>query len=163
MQLQLFILLRSCCVILVRFCLVVHNCVSWGEGIFSHWKLLLYPDLYISQPFARLLMRHSLWLIVSLMGVRVDGEKEEFDLVPSGCCDWPSCYDPRTQVIQMIWNPLNTCNCNTWPFLFCFSIQLCLDACRSLWTQCPSKLVLLSCYSKFRSFQTWNVELLSKT
>ena len=87
---------------LARLCLIVHNCVSWGEGTFFHRKLLLHPGFYISQPFARLLMRHSLWLIVSLMGVRVDGEKEEFDLVPSGCCDWPSCYDPRTQVIQMI-------------------------------------------------------------
>ena len=63
-------------------------------------------------------MRHSLWLIVSLMGVRVDGEKEEFDLVPSGCCDWPSCYDPRTQVIQKIWNPLNTWTAT--PDLSCF-------------------------------------------
>ena len=73
----------------------------------------------------RLLMWCAVWLMVGMLGRWVDGEKEELDLVPSGCCDWPSCYDPRT--------------------------QLCLDACRSLWTQCPSKLVILSCYSKYMS------------
>ena len=36
--------------------------------------------------------------MVGMLGRWVDGEKEELDLVPSGCCDWPSCYDPRTQV-----------------------------------------------------------------
>ena len=38
------------------------------------------------------------WLMVAVLGWWVGAEKEELDLVPSGCCDWPSCYDPRTQV-----------------------------------------------------------------
>lgn len=44
---------------------------------------------------------------------------------PSGCCDWPSCYDERT--------------------------ELCLDTCLSVWSQCPSKLFLMSCYSEYMS------------
>ncbi len=40
---------------------------------------------------------------------------------PSGCCDWPSCYDER--------------------------VQLCLDT----WTQCPAKLFLMTCYSPYMS------------
>merc|ERR1712096_142928 len=44
---------------------------------------------------------------------------------PSGCCDWPSCYDER--------------------------VQLCLDTCLNTWSQCPPKLFLMSCYSKYMS------------
>jgi len=44
---------------------------------------------------------------------------------PSGCCDWPSCYDERT--------------------------QLCLDTCLNTWTQCPAKLTMMSCYSQYMS------------
>merc|ERR1712114_123162 len=47
------------------------------------------------------------------------------DLQPSGCCDWPSCYDERT--------------------------QLCLDTCLNTWSQCPRKLFLMSCYSDYMS------------
>ena len=46
-------------------------------------------------------------------------------LTPTGCCDWPSCYDERT--------------------------QLCLDTCLMTWSQCPHKLTLISCYSEFMS------------
>ena len=46
-------------------------------------------------------------------------------LAPTGCCDWPSCYDERT--------------------------QLCLDTCLMTWSQCPHKLTLISCYSEFMS------------
>merc|ERR1712212_596856 len=44
---------------------------------------------------------------------------------PTGCCDWPSCYDERT--------------------------ELCLDTCLMTWSQCPSKLTLMSCYSEYMS------------
>eukprot|EP00092_Neocalanus_flemingeri_P018970 GFUD01020553.1.p1 GENE.GFUD01020553.1~~GFUD01020553.1.p1 ORF type:complete len:133 (-),score=18.14 GFUD01020553.1:206-604(-) len=44
---------------------------------------------------------------------------------PNGCCDWPSCYDERT--------------------------QLCLDTCRTTWTQCPKNLFLMTCYSEYMS------------
>eukprot|EP00088_Acartia_fossae_P038289 TRINITY_DN3963_c0_g1_i1.p1 TRINITY_DN3963_c0_g1~~TRINITY_DN3963_c0_g1_i1.p1 ORF type:complete len:132 (-),score=25.45 TRINITY_DN3963_c0_g1_i1:65-460(-) len=44
---------------------------------------------------------------------------------PSGCCDWPSCYDERT--------------------------GLCLDTCLNTWTQCPAKLFLMNCYSQYLS------------
>eukprot|EP00088_Acartia_fossae_P062152 TRINITY_DN7487_c0_g1_i1.p1 TRINITY_DN7487_c0_g1~~TRINITY_DN7487_c0_g1_i1.p1 ORF type:complete len:148 (-),score=12.35 TRINITY_DN7487_c0_g1_i1:50-460(-) len=44
---------------------------------------------------------------------------------PTGCCDWPSCYDERT--------------------------QLCLDTCLMTWSQCPRKLFLMSCYSEYMS------------
>merc|ERR1712055_1177726 len=44
---------------------------------------------------------------------------------PSGCCDWPSCFDERT--------------------------QLCLDTCLNTWTQCPGKLFLMTCYSPYMS------------
>eukprot|EP00092_Neocalanus_flemingeri_P025489 GFUD01027637.1.p1 GENE.GFUD01027637.1~~GFUD01027637.1.p1 ORF type:complete len:131 (-),score=11.74 GFUD01027637.1:183-575(-) len=44
---------------------------------------------------------------------------------PSGCCDWPSCYDERT--------------------------QLCLDTCQSTWSQCPKNLFMMSCYSEYMS------------
>merc|ERR1712025_1054692 len=44
---------------------------------------------------------------------------------PSGCCDWPSCYDER--------------------------VQLCLDTCLNTWSQCPPKLFLMSCYSEYMS------------
>jgi hypothetical protein len=44
---------------------------------------------------------------------------------PSGCCDWPSCYDER--------------------------VQLCLDTCLNTWTQCPAKLFLMTCYSPYMS------------
>ncbi|XP_023334997.1 uncharacterized protein LOC111706367 [Eurytemora carolleeae] len=44
---------------------------------------------------------------------------------PSGCCDWPSCYDER--------------------------VGLCLDTCLSTWTQCPRSLFLMTCYSKYMS------------
>ena len=44
---------------------------------------------------------------------------------PSGCCDWPSCYDERT--------------------------QLCLDTCLNTWSQCPRKLFLMTCYSEYMS------------
>merc|ERR1711917_17295 len=44
---------------------------------------------------------------------------------PSGCCDWPSCYDERT--------------------------GLCLDTCLSTWSQCPAKLFLMTCYSQYMS------------
>merc|ERR1712083_375911 len=47
------------------------------------------------------------------------------DLQPSGCCDWPSCYDERT--------------------------QLCLDTCLNTWSQCPQKLFLMTCYSEYMS------------
>ena len=43
-------------------------------------------------------MWRGVWLMVGVLGRWVGAEKEELDLVPSGCCDWPSCYDPRTQV-----------------------------------------------------------------
>ena len=46
-------------------------------------------------------------------------------LAPTGCCDWPSCYDERT--------------------------DLCLDTCLMTWSQCPKKLFLMSCYSEFIS------------
>ena len=42
------------------------------------------------------------WFVVVVLGRCATGEKEELDLVPSGCCDWPSCYDPRTQVSIMM-------------------------------------------------------------
>ena len=44
---------------------------------------------------------------------------------PSGCCDWPSCYDERT--------------------------GLCLDTCLGTWAQCPAKLFLMNCYSQYLS------------
>jgi len=44
---------------------------------------------------------------------------------PSGCCDWPSCFDERT--------------------------QLCLDTCLMTWSQCPKKLFLMTCYSEYMS------------
>eukprot|EP00091_Calanus_sinicus_P005356 TRINITY_DN157_c0_g1_i13.p1 TRINITY_DN157_c0_g1~~TRINITY_DN157_c0_g1_i13.p1 ORF type:complete len:167 (-),score=59.77 TRINITY_DN157_c0_g1_i13:164-640(-) len=44
---------------------------------------------------------------------------------PSGCCDWPSCFDERT--------------------------QLCLDTCLMAWSQCPKKLFLMTCYSEYMS------------
>ena len=48
--------------------------------------------------FYRLLMWCAVWLMLSVLGRSASGKTEELDLVPSGCCDWPSCYDPRTQV-----------------------------------------------------------------
>jgi len=47
------------------------------------------------------------------------------DSGPSGCCDWPSCYDERT--------------------------GLCLDTCLNTWSQCPGKLFLMNCYSAYMS------------
>jgi hypothetical protein len=44
---------------------------------------------------------------------------------PSGCCDWPSCYDER--------------------------VGLCLDTCLGTWAQCPAKLFLMNCYSQYLS------------
>ena len=44
---------------------------------------------------------------------------------PSGCCDWPSCFDERT--------------------------QLCLNTCLMTWSQCPKKLFLMTCYSEYMS------------
>merc|ERR1711973_529420 len=49
----------------------------------------------------------------------------ETEVQPTGCCDWPSCYDERT--------------------------QLCLDTCLMTWSQCPRKLFLMSCYSEYMS------------
>ena len=46
-------------------------------------------------------------------------------LAPTGCCDWPSCYDQRT--------------------------DLCLDTCLMTWSPCPKRLFLMSCYSEFMS------------
>ena len=67
----------------------------------------------------------AVWLMLGMLGRWVNGEKEELDLVPSGCCDWPSCYDERT--------------------------ELCLDTCLMSWSQCPRKLFLMSCYSDYMS------------
>ena len=47
------------------------------------------------------------------------------EVQPTGCCDWPSCYDERT--------------------------ELCLDTCLMSWSQCPRKLFLMSCYSEYMS------------
>ena len=49
----------------------------------------------------------------------------DVDVQPTGCCDWPSCYDERT--------------------------ELCLDTCLMSWSQCPRKLFLMSCYSEYMS------------
>ena len=49
----------------------------------------------------------------------------DIDVQPTGCCDWPSCYDERT--------------------------ELCLDTCLMSWSQCPRKLFLMSCYSEYMS------------
>merc|ERR1712112_387494 len=53
------------------------------------------------------------------------GIPEDDRTSPTGCCDWPSCYDERT--------------------------QLCLDTCLMTWSQCPRKLFLMSCYSEYMS------------
>merc|ERR1711962_1809607 len=71
------------------------------------------------------LMLGATWLFLCLiMRSRVIGE-EEVEMIPSGCCDWPSCYDTRT--------------------------QLCLDPCLNTWSQCPGKLFLMNCYSQYMS------------
>ena len=54
-----------------------------------------------------------------------DGDGVGSPLAPTGCCDWPSCYDQRT--------------------------DLCLDTCLMTWSQCPKKLFLMSCYSEYMS------------
>merc|ERR1712168_1374465 len=58
----------------------------------------------------------------AVLGAEKPGESGEG---PSGCCDWPSCYDERT--------------------------GLCLDTCLSTWTQCPAKLFLMNCYGQYLS------------
>ena len=98
--------------------------------------------------FSYRLMLGATWLCLCfLMGNRVIGE-EEVEMIPSGCCDWPSCYDTRTQVCHL-----------TLIFLMIPLFKLCLDACQKVWIQCPSKLVLLSCYSRFlpKDFNRYNV------
>ena len=88
--------------------------------------------------FSYRLMLGATWLCLCFLMVnRVLGE-EEVEMIPSGCCDWPSCYDTRTQVCHL-----------TLIFLMIPLFKLCLDACQKVWIQCPSKLVLLSCYSRF--------------
>ena len=83
-------------------------------------------------------MLGATWLCLCFIMVnRVIGE-EEVEMIPSGCCDWPSCYDTRTQVCHL-----------TLIDLMIPLFKLCLDACQKVWIQCPSKLVLLSCYSRF--------------
>jgi hypothetical protein len=72
------------------------------------------------QPMLTLLLLPAVALAVKLPA----GGLED-DLVPSGCCDWPSCYDSRT--------------------------ELCLDTCHNTWAQCPRKLFLMSCYSEYMS------------
>ena len=90
--------------------------------------------------FSYRLMLGATWLCLCFLMVnRVLGE-EEVEMIPSGCCDWPSCYDTRTQVCHL-----------TLIFLMIPLFKLCLDACQKVWIQCPSKLVLLSCYSRFLS------------
>ena len=72
----------------------------------------------------------SLVLLIVLIQLTVGqraapaGEDDDFPS-PSGCCDWPSCYDERT--------------------------QLCLDTCLNTWSQCPKKLFLMTCYSEYMS------------
>ena len=69
----------------------------------------------------------TLSLVLSLTyanALTLEGE-DGGGLVPSGCCDWPSCYDPR--------------------------IGLCLDPCRSTWSQCPQKLTAVLCYNEYLS------------
>ena len=75
-------------------------------------------------PVLTLLLLSGAALAVKLPAGRLQDDLED-DLVPSGCCDWPSCYDSRT--------------------------QLCLDTCHNTWTQCPRKLFLMSCYSEYMS------------
>merc|ERR1712112_611949 len=58
----------------------------------------------------------------ALQSMALDGLDTEG---PSGCCDWSSCYDPRT--------------------------GLCLDPCRSTWSQCPPKLTTVLCYNEYLS------------
>jgi len=62
-------------------------------------------------------------LSVSLPGLLAPPPAD--DPGPSGCCDWPSCFDERT--------------------------GLCLDACMNTWSQCPGKLFLMNCYSGYLS------------
>jgi len=56
---------------------------------------------------------------------RPGGDESDDGFQPSGCCDWPSCYDPRT--------------------------ELCLDSCLGTWAQCPARLTLMTCYSEYIS------------
>merc|ERR1712083_209880 len=65
-------------------------------------------------------------VFVLLLSTLVSGAVvDSTDEGPSGCCDWPSCYDER--------------------------VGLCLDTCLNTWTQCPSKLFLMTCYSQYMS------------
>ena len=96
-------------------------------------------------------MLGATWLCLCFIMVnRVIGE-EEVEMIPSGCCDWPSCYDTRTQVCHL-----------TLIDLMIPLFKLCLDACQKVWIQCPSKLVLLSCYSRFlpKDFNRYSIQWL---
>merc|ERR1711942_378839 len=72
------------------------------------------------------IMLTSLVVLLAVVGSRaaVVGQDQGGD-GPSGCCDWPSCFDERT--------------------------GLCLDTCLNTWSQCPGKLFLMSCYSQYMS------------
>ena len=63
-------------------------------------------------------------------------------LAPTGCCDWPSCYDERTQLC------LDTC-LKTWSQVTTHTQSR--VACLQRVMQCPSRLHLMSCYSDFIS------------
>ena len=75
----------------------------------------------------RLAMQVFSVVAIMLVGVVVRGASLDAgdEGGPSGCCDWPSCYDERT--------------------------QLCLDTCLNTWTQCPAKQTMMFCYSQYMS------------